>query len=200
MSETTYCPRKWGPAGHLLMALLAGLTGCLGLTHIDPAVPEDLAWREVRAPATLPQPRTTPTEPGFSVAVMDVRDSSSTFDAATLHNATEMLRGRLSAAGRFIVIDKSRQEAKLKALVRTSKKDSYAECYDKKCQIPLGQALAADSILRSTISCLGSSCQLSLELVDLGREAAIAGAIADFEASPEGLVEAIREAANDVTR
>jgi len=179
--------------------LLTALAGCSSLTHINPSVQEDKEWREIGG-GERAQPRNSMVEDGLSVAVMDIQDTSSTFVEDTLRNATEMLRGRLSAAGRFIVIDKSRQEAKIKALVRTSKKESYAACYDKECQIPLGQALAADSILRSTVSCLGSSCQLSLELVDLAREASIGGAATDFEASPEGLAEAIREAATDLTR
>jgi hypothetical protein len=178
--------------------LFIGMIGCGSLVHINPSVREDQVWRLVSASVKIPRPRKPLVEDLFTVAVMDIQDTSSTLDDATLRNATEMLRGRLSAAGRFIVIDKSRQEEKIKALVRNSKKESYKACYDKKCQIPLGQALAADSILRSTVSCLGTRCLLSLELVDLGKEASIAGATADFDATPEGLAQAIRTAAAEV--
>ena len=184
----------------LPLLLCIAILGCGHLVHVNPAAKEDLVWRQVSGPTGEAKSRKPPMGEAISVAVMDIHASSSTLDDATLRNATEMLRGRLSATGHFVVIDKSRQEEKIKALVRSSKKESYKACYDKKCQIPLGQALAADSILRSTVSCLGKRCLLSLELVDLGREVSIAGATADFDATPEGLALAIRAAAAEVIR
>jgi hypothetical protein len=117
------------------------------------------------------------------LAVMAIEDSSAIMDSGLLANAQEMLRGKLSATGYFVVIDRGRQEEKLNQLVRAQKKESYRECYDESCQIPLGQALAADSILRTTISCLGNSCMLSCELVELEKEAATIGGTADFDNS-----------------
>ena len=134
------------------------------------------------------------------LAVMSIIDSSNKFQADDLLNATGMLRGRLSATRRFVVIDKSRQERKLTELMNNNKQDSYKECYDKSCQIPLGQALAADSILRSTITCLGDSCQLSVEIIDLAKEASINGAIVDFPPSLNGLAGAIRAVVENLTR
>lgn len=127
------------------------------------------------------------------VAVLEIEDSSKSFDPALLANATEMLRGRLSATGRFVVIDKSRQAEMLKKMVKESKQESWKECYDNSCRIQLGQALSADTMLRSTISCLGEECQFSCELVDLAKEATIHGATAEFnKKETKGLLEAIR--------
>lgn len=127
------------------------------------------------------------------LAVMAIEDSSGSMDAGLLGNAQEMLRGKLAASGYFVVIDRGRQEAKLKQLVRKQKKESYKSCYDQACQIPLGQALAADSILRSTVSCLGTSCMLSAELVELEKEAATLGGTADFSSSDASTLKAAIE-------
>jgi len=113
------------------------------------------------------------------IAVMEIEDTAQRFDAALIENATEILRSKLTATGRFVVIDKSRQHEKLKSLIKEEKRESYKECYDQKCQIPLGQALAADTILRSSISCINQNCVLSSELVDLAKEAAIRGGSAE---------------------
>jgi len=117
----------------------------------------------------------------IKVAVMPVEDNSELFSHGSLENTTEILRGKLSASGSYIIIDKSRQNEKLKQIVKKEKKESYKKCYDKSCQIPLGQALSSDSILRSSITCLGTKCTLSCELVDLAKEAVVEGGSADFQ-------------------
>lgn len=138
----------------------------------------------------------------LKIAVMEIEDTAKRFDAALIENATEILRSKLTATGRFIVIDKSRQYEKLKALIKEQKKESYKECYDEKCQIPLGQALAADTILRSSISCLNQTCVLSSELVDLAKEATIRGGSTEFRYdadTPEALMPAIAAVVQQLT-
>lgn len=114
------------------------------------------------------------------VAVMDIFDKSNKMSKELIENATEMMRGKLSATGKFMVIDRSSQQEKMKAVIGKEKKESYNQNYDKDSQIPLGRALAADSILRSTISCLGNDCMLSAELVDIAREVSTNGGTAKF--------------------
>lgn len=138
-------------------------------------------------------------QPRETLAVMDIQDNSGSFAAGHIASATEMLRGRLSSTGRFAVIDKSRQSEKLKQMLRAGKEESYQQCYDKQCQIPLGQALAADTILRSTISCLGDSCQLAVELIDLAKEASVGGGFADFNKSQPGLAQAIKDVVAEIS-
>ena len=118
------------------------------------------------------------------LAVMEIEDSSGKFSAKDIQTATEYLRGRLTATGRFIVIDKTRQAAALDRIVAQNKKDSYRECRDTSCQIPLGQELSADSILRTGVLYLGGVFTLQAELVDLSKGAAIKGATVDFEEKP----------------
>ena len=79
-----------------------------------------------------------------------------------------------------MVIDRSSQQKKMKKLIGKEKKESYKKNYDKESQIPLGRALAADSILRSTISCLGNDCMLSAELVDIAKEVSTSGGTSKF--------------------
>jgi len=114
------------------------------------------------------------------VAVMDIFDKSNKMSNELIENATEMMRGKLSASGKFMVIDRSSQQEKMKAMIGKEKKESYNQNYDKESQIPLGKALAADSILRSTISCLGNDCMLSAELVDIAREVSTNGGTSKF--------------------
>ncbi len=179
------------------LVLLLACTSTYRMAHIRRNVSSESQWFITGMGAKHAEPRLThaestkpvdrkgelPPEDRSVLAVMAIEDSSATMEAGLLANAQEMLRGKLSATGYFVVIDRGRQEEKLNQLVRAQKKESYRECYDESCQIPLGQALAADSILRTTISCLGTSCMLSCELVELEKEAATIGGTADFDNS-----------------
>ncbi len=129
----------------------------------------------------------------FKIAVMDVEDQSGTLDPNILKSATEYLRSKLVATGLYVVIDKTRQQEKLKGIIKDSKKESYMECFDKNCQVPLGQALAADNILRSSITLFADVYTMSTELVDLAKEATVAGLVADFDGSPKGMRDAINK-------
>jgi len=118
------------------------------------------------------------------LAVMTIADATRTLGSSLRDGLTDALRGKLAASGRFIVIDKSRQAAALRKLVKAQKKASYKKCYSSKCQIPLGQALAADTILRTKITRVGSSYLLNAELVDLAKEAVTGAAQAKVRVRP----------------
>ena len=133
------------------------------------------------------------------VAVMPIDDQSGKLKKKVVRAGTEFLRGQLASTGRYVVIDKSRQEAKLKALIWMQKKESYKQCYDKNCQVPLGQALAADTILRTTVTRLGRSCTLNSELVDLAKEATVGAGTADFKCKGKNLKKAIRKVMEQLT-
>jgi len=135
----------------------------------------------------------------LKIAVMDFEDKSGKFSEKELTTATEMFRGHLGASGKFIIIDKTRQAEKLKKLVRDGQKESYKECYDEKCQIPLGQALSADSIIRTSITCLGDTCTISSDLIDLAKVATTAAAIKKFDGTINGLVTSIEEVAGKLS-
>jgi len=122
------------------------------------------------------------------IAVLEINDVSGKFDTEVTEIATKVLRGELAASGRFIVIDKTKTEVKTLKNIKASKK-----CIGIKCDIPLGRSLSADTILRTTISCLGTACTLSSELIDLAKEASIGGSTADFDGTPEGVARAVKK-------
>ena len=124
----------------------------------------------------------------LKLAVMEFEDKSGQLSENTLSNATEYIRGAFVASNKFIVIAKERQE---KAMIKQMKKESYKLCNDKNCQIPLGQALSADTILRTTITFFAKKYTITSEFIDLAKEATTKGAKATFDGSEESLNEAL---------
>ncbi len=115
--------------------------------------------------------------PDTIVAVMPTI-SSQRFDADLFDAIANQLRVGLGAR-RVPVIDRGRLAAKLAETIQREKTESYRACVDEACQIPLGKALAATHLLRSTLARLGDECSLALELIELSSELTIdAAAIA----------------------
>ena len=132
------------------------------------------------------------------LAVMEIEDAAKKFKSEDVQMATDYLRGRLAATGQYVVIDKTRQAEALAKTLAESKEESYRECRAKECQIPLGQALSADSILRTGILFLGGVYSVQAELIDLSREATVKGATVDFDEEQgvdpaRGLIKALKE-------
>ena len=122
------------------------------------------------------------------LAVMEFEDLSKKLTSETLSGATEYIRGAFVSSNKFIVIAKERQE---KAMIAEMKKESYKACNDKNCQIPLGQALSADTILRTTINFFGGVYTITAELIDLAKEATVSGAKQNFDGSEKSLMQAL---------
>jgi len=118
------------------------------------------------------------------LAVMDISDENELFTPKELENAAEYLRGKLASSGKFLVIAKERQK---KSKTKMMKKESYKVCYDKSCQIPLGQSLSADTILTGKITFLLGQYTLTVELIDLAKEATVKAASFDFREKGEFL-------------
>ncbi|HOW51153.1 MAG TPA: SUMF1/EgtB/PvdO family nonheme iron enzyme [bacterium] len=132
------------------------------------------------------------------VAVMEIEDRSKKFDADTMANATDIFRSELSASQRFVVIDKTSQQAKMKEAIKAGKKESFEKCQGRNCEIPLGQTLAADNILKATVSCLGKRCTLAAEMISIAKEATVAGATGEFDGTPEGMLPAIKKVVREM--
>ena len=127
------------------------------------------------------------------LAVMEFDDLSGKLSKNMLSRATELIRSKFVASNKFIVIAKERQE---KAMIKEMKKESYKACNDKNCQIPLGQALSADTILRTTINFFGGTYTITSELIDLEKEATVQGAEAAFN----GTEKSLNAALNDIVK
>lgn len=130
------------------------------------------------------------------LAVMEFEDLSGKLPKDTLSGATEYIRGAFVSSNKFVVIAKERQE---KAMIKEMKKESYKACNDKNCQIPLGQALSADTILRTTINFFGGVYTITSELIDLAKEATVVGAKQKFNGSEQSLMEALDKIVIQIT-
>ena len=124
----------------------------------------------------------------LKLAVMEFEDLSGKLSKKMLSVATEQIRSKFVASNKFIVIAKERQE---NAMIKQMKKESYKLCNDKNCQIPLGQALSADTILRTTITFFGGTYTITSELIDLAKEATVKGAEATFNGTEKSMKEAL---------
>ena len=129
------------------------------------------------------------------LAVMEFEDRSGEIPKKVLQDATEYLRGALISANKYIVIAQERQS---QAMVKDMKKESYKECNDKNCQIQLGQALSADTILRTTITRLGQTFVIASELIDLEKEATVVGAREKYDGTENSMSEALDNIAEKV--
>ncbi|MBO7126154.1 hypothetical protein J6W78_01260 [bacterium] len=124
----------------------------------------------------------------LKLAVMEFEDRSGKISKQTLSEATEYVRNSIISSNTYIVIAKERQE---REMIKAMKKESYKACNDKNCQIPLGQALAADTIMRTTITYFGGVYTISSELIDLAKEASVIGAKKNYNGSEESMREAL---------
>ncbi len=140
------------------------------------------------------QPRKKSVGERLKLAVMRLHDPGKVVKRKLEGQITDYLRVVAGGTGHFMVIDKSRQEESFRKLIKESKKESYKECYDTSCQIPLGMAVSADTLLRPSVSKFGKQYILTLELFDLAREASIASSTARCDGSEEGFATAVDKA------
>jgi hypothetical protein len=108
---------------------------------------------------------------------MRIEDKTKSINSSLIDSAEEFIRGELIASNRYFVISAERQNNEI---MKTMKKESYKKCYERSCQIPLGKALSADTIIQGVITKFGKEYTLRLEMIDLAKEATILGATTDF--------------------
>lgn len=191
------------------------LAGSCGLNYLKPDAREDQEWRQLssavptnagRGPErpggadnSVQKPRPLPPNERPIIAVMDIEDRGGALEAQVLDSLTDYLRASLVASGRFSVVDKSRQSQAREKMIKAEKAESYKTCYDRSCQIPLGQALAADSVLSINLGSMGSKLIIRAEIVDLAREVSVSGGVVKCDREPvEGLEERLMESADSL--
>ena len=135
-------------------------------------------------------------EDKLKLAVMEIVDTSGTMQKNVLSDATEYLRVAMTSTGKFILIPKERQDSAIKKL----KRESWQECNDRNCRIPLGQALSADTMLTAKISRIGSTFIITSQLIDLASESAAIGERTKYDGSEDSLVEALDYIAAQLTK
>lgn len=175
-------------------------------THLDPVHDLVVSWKAVPVKAlvsalllsTLAAVPIAHADPLPIVAVFDLKDNSGKAKNI-IGSLTDYLRIKIAETRTMRVVDKTQQESELRALIQAQKKDSYKECYDESCQIPLGKELAADKILRGTISKVGKIYILSVELIDLATNTTAGAASVKSGGSEEDLLEAVEKVAEKIT-
>lgn len=135
-------------------------------------------------------------EDKLKLAVMEIVDTNGTMQKSVLSDATEYLRVAMTSTGKFILIPKERQENAIKKL----KRESWQECNDRNCRIPLGQALSADTMLTTKISRIGSTFIIVSQLIDLESESAAIAERKKYDGSEDSLLEALDYIAAQLTK
>ena len=134
------------------------------------------------------------------LAVMEIEDKTGKFEGKDLEAATNYLSTLLVTSGKYSVVEKGRQEAKKKQVVKNLKRETYDACYDDKCRIELGRALAADTLLACSIIGMGKSCTLTCRMVPLEKEVADKAGAAELECGADALPGAVKSVVEQLTR
>ena len=132
------------------------------------------------------------------LAVMEIEDKTGKFKRSDLEAAMEFLSTLLITSGQYSVVEKGRQEAKKKQVVKHLKRETHDACYDDKCRIELGRALAADTLLTCSIIGMGESCTLTCRMVPLEKEVADKAGATDINCSANALPGAVKSVAGQL--
>jgi TolB-like protein len=123
------------------------------------------------------------------IAVMPVEVAGNTELAEGIAEAlTDQMRVSLASRG-MRVIDRGAQERALSEIIESEKVKSYSDCVDDSCQIPLGKALAASHILRTSLSRFGKMCAMTAELIALRESVTVSANTARSDCSEEQLLD-----------
>ncbi|MEL7371942.1 MAG: hypothetical protein AAFN74_23660 [Myxococcota bacterium] len=179
------------------------------LFKAEPRITFDMTTKPsapVSSPASLPAVNAKPPvfskPPIFSkpsaihapvLAVLDVHDPSSVFDAKILTQLTIFLNARMANVG-YRTIPRSQIESAIKEFQR----DSLSPCVDETCQIELGKAVAAEQTLAPSILHIGGQCIAAAGVYDLTTQAGINAVTVDADCSPQGLMKAFEEVARQL--
>lgn len=131
------------------------------------------------------------------IAIMDIEDRTGSITEKTLEAAREYLRGEIVSTDKVYLVLKDPEE---KAAVKKEKQDTWKEDYNAKQHVQPGEAAPADTVVMPTISTFGKVHIFTLELVDLKREAVIAGSKSEYDGTEEGLRSAIKEAVSSLVK
>lgn len=139
--------------------------------------------RLLAAQRPAPPPKKAPL-----VAVLALEDASKTLDASAAAQLSTYLETRLTAVGLYRVVP----AARVREGLARKRRESYRRCYDVRCQIELGRALAARKVLVTRLLGLGAGrCTLTSRLYDLKSEAADGAATVDAACSAAALKPAV---------
>ena len=131
------------------------------------------------------------------IAVFSVRDervATERASATTLQSMTTYLASLLTQSRTYRVVP----SADLQRALQDTKRDSYQACYDERCQIEIGKAVAAALSLDTRIGRVGSSCVLTADVYDLREEASTQAASARGACTEDALTNALEQLAQQL--
>jgi hypothetical protein len=128
------------------------------------------------------------------VAVFDVEDPSHALSAATLGQLTEYLSAKVTQISGFQVVPRDQ----LRARLAQEKRQSYKACYDQRCQIELGKAVAAQRSLATKLLRVGKQCALTSLLYDLKTETTERAATVNTACAEEALLGGVEQLARQL--
>ena len=105
------------------------------------------------------------------VAVFDIQNEAE-LEPTDIKQLTNYLEAELTASRKYSVVP----TAELRKALQEKKAESLDACYDESCQIEIGKEVAAEKTLATTISRIGESCLVTMQLYDLKRGASEAAA------------------------
>jgi hypothetical protein len=185
-------------ASRLLMDVfekfLPDLNGA-ALTH-ERTLQKQRAPIEAKALADKGAPGGAPAPPAEVLAVFDIQDASGLFSAAELLQLTVSLSTSMAAAGRYTVVPREQ----LRQRLLEEKTNSYRACYDDRCQIELGKAVAAQKTLATQILKVAEQCAVAANLFDLQSETSVRAAKVNAACSAPALLKALDEVSERLSR
>ncbi|MBN2493511.1 MAG: hypothetical protein JXR96_02875 [Deltaproteobacteria bacterium] len=128
------------------------------------------------------------------VVVFEIQQKRSRLAADLLGALTDYLATAISERGSYRVVPPET----LKRALLERKAESHKACYDEKCQIEMGRALAANKMLATTILRIGKQCVVSARLYDLKKEATELSAKAQRSCTEADLLKSLDEVAERI--
>ena len=124
------------------------------------------------------------------VAVFDIEDRGGVgLSRVVLSRMSDYISLKLSASNRYVVVPRDQ----IKSRLAKQKVKSYRSCFKQSCQIQIGQELAAQKSLATTVIKLGDVCTVTSVVYDLKKATSESGVSVDGKCSEEEIVQSVRE-------
>lgn len=131
---------------------------------------------------------------GTIIAVFDIQDATQRLSESDLEQLSIALSTALVQAAGVKLVARDQLREKL----AEEKGKAYKACYDERCQITLGKALAAEKAVGTQILRIGNKCVIGSNLFDLKTETTERGVIVDSACEPEELLGSMKKVAEDL--
>jgi hypothetical protein len=126
----------------------------------------------------------------------DTRAKNERFSDAKRADLTGYLASLLARDGAFRVVP----TAQLQGALLEAKKETYKSCYDERCQIEIGKAVAAEKTVSVRIIKIGGLCAVTASLYDLRNEATENSASEKTKCTEDPIVAALETVASVLRR